>query len=99
MENNMKEPKKMSLIINVGMAIVITLYFVFALVGYLVYGDAVAGSITLNMPNSALFTSVKVSCSFEMFFARHLLLTRKGKVFLIQDSVLALEPLQPRRDI
>ena len=59
----------MSLIINVGMAIVIVVYFIFALVGYLVYGDAVAGSITLNMPNSALFTSVKVSTPFGVSFA------------------------------
>lgn len=57
----MKEPKRMGAIINIGIGIVVALYFTFALVGYLVYGDAVAGSITLNMPNSALFTSVKVS--------------------------------------
>lgn len=50
----------MGSVVNIGTLIVASIYFVIALFGYLVFGDAVAGSITLNLPSDAVFSSVKV---------------------------------------
>lgn len=55
LENSMKNPRhfigKVG-ILNIAMFIVVLLYGVIGLFGYLKYGDAVEGSITLNLPDS-----------------------------------------------
>lgn len=49
----MKKPRKFvrpSGVLNVGMTVVTILYISVGFLGYLKYGDAVKGSITLNIP-------------------------------------------------
>lgn len=53
LENNMKRPRSFVSrfgVLNLGMTIVTILYIVFALLGYLKYGDAIKSSVTLNLP-------------------------------------------------
>lgn len=52
LENNMKMPKSYVSkfgVLNLGMAIVTTVYIGFGVVGYLKYGDQIEDSITLNL--------------------------------------------------
>jgi proton-coupled amino acid transporter len=55
LENSMKNPGhfvgKLG-ILNIAMFIVVSLYGIIGLFGYLKYGDAVKGSITLNLLDS-----------------------------------------------
>jgi proton-coupled amino acid transporter len=49
----MKKPEQFTRhfgVLNVGMAIVTSLILVMGFIGYLKYGDKVAGSLTLNLP-------------------------------------------------
>lgn len=53
LENNMKTPQDFggaTGVLNTGMVIVACLYTAVGFFGYLKYGDAVSGSITLNLP-------------------------------------------------
>ncbi|KAF4519395.1 hypothetical protein B566_EDAN008703 [Ephemera danica] len=53
LENNMKTPRSFggwNGVLNKAMVIIISLYVGLGLFGYLKYGDAVEGSITLNLP-------------------------------------------------
>ncbi|XP_067588431.1 proton-coupled amino acid transporter 1 isoform X2 [Pseudorca crassidens] len=51
LENKMKDPRKFSLILYVGMAIITVLYISLGCLGYLQFGANIQGSITLNLPN------------------------------------------------
>jgi proton-coupled amino acid transporter len=57
LENSMKNPDhfigKVG-ILNIAMLIVVLLYGVIGLFGYLKYGDIVKGSVTLNLPDSEM---------------------------------------------
>lgn len=53
LENEMKTPKSFGStfgVLNVGMTTIIFLYLGMGLLGYLAYGNAVEGTITLNLP-------------------------------------------------
>lgn len=57
LENNMKTPEAFggkTGVLNTGMVIVACLYTAVGFFGYLKYGDAVQGSITLNLPGTDL---------------------------------------------
>eukprot|EP00730_Choanoeca_flexa_P016661 TRINITY_DN7924_c0_g1_i2.p1 TRINITY_DN7924_c0_g1~~TRINITY_DN7924_c0_g1_i2.p1 ORF type:complete len:574 (+),score=115.55 TRINITY_DN7924_c0_g1_i2:51-1772(+) len=67
MENNMKDAERFPTVINIGMSIVVTLYVAFGLLGYLVFGDGVEGSITLNLPDTIVFDGVKIALCIALF--------------------------------
>ncbi|XP_041988279.1 proton-coupled amino acid transporter 2 [Aricia agestis] len=64
LENNMKTPEALggaAGVLNTGMAIVAALYTAIGFFGYLKYGSHVLGSITLNLPGSALAQSARAA--------------------------------------
>jgi len=71
LENQMKTPKDMkgwNGVLNTSMIIVSCLYISVGYFGYMRYGENVAGSITLNLPNDFLATVVKLVMSLAIFF-------------------------------
>lgn len=53
LENNMKNPTHFigcPGVLNIGMTFLVTLYAIFGLLGFLKYGAAIEGSVTLNLP-------------------------------------------------
>lgn len=78
----MKDPKKFSLILYVGMAIVTALYVSLGILGYLHFGANIQGSITLNLPNcwyvgkerilGALVFFLKISKGHNVYFSSFL---------------------------
>lgn len=71
LENNMKTPSHFigcPGVLNIGMAIVVTLYTGVGFFGFLQYGDDTKGSITLNLPvTEVLAQSVKVMIAVAIF--------------------------------
>ena len=47
----MQKPEGFSMVLYTGMGVVTFLYISLGTVGYLCFGDTIAGSITLNLPN------------------------------------------------
>ncbi|XP_065092454.1 proton-coupled amino acid transporter-like protein CG1139 [Ochlerotatus camptorhynchus] len=78
LENNMKTPKdfcRWNGVLNTGMTIVVCLYSAVGFYGYLKYGDAAQGSITLNLPSHLflaelvrLLMAVAVFASYALQF-------------------------------
>ncbi|KAL1386048.1 hypothetical protein pipiens_012900 [Culex pipiens pipiens] len=78
LESNMKTPRdfcRWNGVLNTGMAIVVTLYTAIGFYGYLKYGDAAEGSITLNLPSEVflgqlvrLLMAVAVFASYALQF-------------------------------
>lgn len=57
LENEMKTPKSFGGkcgVLNFGMFVIISLYVGMGLLGYLAYGSAAEGSITLNIPKDQM---------------------------------------------
>lgn len=55
--NNMKNPQHFlgcPSVLNITMTIVVALYAVMGIFGYLTYGEAVEASITLNLPTEEM---------------------------------------------
>ena len=60
--SHMRRPKLMASscgVINVSFVVILALYFVMGLLGYLKYGSHVCGSITLNLPATPLYDCVR----------------------------------------
>ncbi|XP_041972824.1 proton-coupled amino acid transporter-like protein pathetic [Aricia agestis] len=72
-ENEMSDPQKFlgcAGVLNTAMIIVITLYGVFGFFGYLKYGDAVKGSVTLNLPqDSFIGQGTKLLMAIVIYFS------------------------------
>ncbi|XP_049784560.1 proton-coupled amino acid transporter-like protein pathetic [Schistocerca cancellata] len=72
LENSMKTPTHFigcPGVLNIGMAVVVSLYTAVGFFGYLKYGDKTEGSITLNLPTEeVLAQSVKVMIAVAIFF-------------------------------
>ncbi|XP_054162250.1 neutral amino acid uniporter 4-like [Oppia nitens] len=56
-------------VINNAIAIVIVFYVTVGLLGYLKYGDQVAGSITLSLPKKPIYESVQLMYSIAIFIS------------------------------
>ncbi|XP_055617906.1 proton-coupled amino acid transporter-like protein pathetic isoform X2 [Toxorhynchites rutilus septentrionalis] len=67
LQNEMKKPEDFSKtfgVLNLGMVFIVTLFTAFGFVGYLKWGEAVEGSMTLNLPEDEMLAeSVKVMIS------------------------------------
>lgn len=67
LQNEMKKPHNFGKtfgVLNVGMVFIVTLFTSFGFVGYLKWGEAVEGSMTLNLPDGEILAeSVKVMIS------------------------------------
>lgn len=72
-ENEMARPQKFlgcPGVLNTAMAVVITLYAIVGFFGYLQFGDAVKGSITLNLPQDDIIAQVaKLLMAFVIFLS------------------------------
>ncbi|KAM7358623.1 proton-coupled amino acid transporter-like protein acs isoform 1-T1 [Cochliomyia hominivorax] len=72
LENDMKNPSHFigcPSVLNIGMGVVISLYTLVGFFGYLKYGSATEGSITLNLPvDDKLAQSVKLMIAVAIFF-------------------------------
>ncbi|KAI1713628.1 transmembrane amino acid transporter protein [Ditylenchus destructor] len=71
LENKLKHPPGMVGVfgvLSVGMSLVSSVYAASGFLGYITYGADVKGSITLNLPQQAAFTAVKVMLTLVVYF-------------------------------
>lgn len=69
-ENKMKTPKDLggwTGVLNLGMSIAIVLYAAVGFYGYLMFGENVQGSLTLNLPPGWLYSVVKIMFAVAIF--------------------------------
>ncbi|CAI8057910.1 Proton-coupled amino acid transporter 1 [Geodia barretti] len=73
LENKMEKPHHFKKIVVLGMVVIVATYIVFGLLGYLVYGDGICPSITLNLQSPArvaantIFTIVVLYYAYAIF--------------------------------
>ncbi|CAD6197911.1 unnamed protein product [Caenorhabditis auriculariae] len=71
LENKLKHPRDMNGwtgVLTTGMAFVTIIYTYCGFYGYITYGNAVDGSITLNLPDNTVNIVVKILLVFVVFF-------------------------------
>ena len=54
----MRNPSNAKKVVFAGMVVVTSLYCIFSVMGYMVYGDDVEASITLNLSSTHTWTSM-----------------------------------------
>jgi len=82
-ENSMKKPQHFlgcPGVLTIAMTIVVTLFVLVGIFGYLKYGDTVHGSITLDLPGDALAECVKGLVALAILFSYGLQLTASMEV-------------------
>jgi len=67
LENEMKRPEDFSWVLNMGMAVITSMFVAMGLVGYLAIGENITGSIALNLPDTWLYDAVKIIYGVAMF--------------------------------
>ncbi|XP_028401921.1 proton-coupled amino acid transporter 1-like [Dendronephthya gigantea] len=67
LENQTKNASHFPRIVNIGLAIVIVLYFNIAIFGYMTFQDECKGSVTLNLPKSKYYSAIKFLVSVAIF--------------------------------
>eukprot|EP00056_Hartaetosiga_gracilis_P021839 m.26753 g.26753 ORF g.26753 m.26753 type:complete len:492 (+) comp9294_c0_seq2:468-1943(+) len=82
MENSIKDPTRFRFVVGLGMAIVVFLYLLLASSGYVVFGAALEGPVSLYLPNdNKLYVAVKAllcvtllqSVAMQFFPARQMI--------------------------
>ncbi|XP_048505508.1 proton-coupled amino acid transporter-like protein CG1139 isoform X2 [Athalia rosae] len=76
LQNEMRTPKSFGRsfgVLNIGMGTVIILYLAVGFTGYIRYGNALLGSITLNLPDEILAKSVQVLLAFSIYVTHALM--------------------------
>lgn len=72
LENEMKTPRsfmKPCGVLNIAMSVIITMYAALGFFGYIRFGNQIAGSITLNLPNQEdLGIAVQILLAIAIFF-------------------------------
>lgn len=61
----MKEPEKFASVLNIGMAIVTSLYIALGTIGFVTFGQNICGSITLNLPEVCTLKYVFMSSRYS----------------------------------
>ncbi|EDO49613.1 predicted protein, partial [Nematostella vectensis] len=69
LENQMARPQHFRLVLNVGMGIILAIFYLMGVLGYLACEQKCEGSITLNLPNTPLYHTVRILFSVMVFIS------------------------------
>ena len=73
----MEKPEQMDRplgVLNVGIVIVVAFYFIIGFMGYIIYGDGVQASLTLDLPDKVLYYCVQLMYACAVIFTYPILL-------------------------
>lgn len=85
LENNMQTPQHFigcPGVLNIGMFVVVILYTAVGFFGYLKYGEATKGSITLNLPTEEVYVTLTSLAIFPLisFISFHIVLPNRSNL-------------------